>query len=629
VKMTFSGLSVVLVFSLVLNACAQPAPAPTPKPTPAATVTGISVKSDLVAPTAGSTITLTATVTGTGSFDDSLLWSVPSTDGILSATAGKIVKLTFASKPTNAQVLVMTSSVSNPSVKTLTAFDIKGVPVVTGVSILGNVDIKLEPKASVQLEAYVLGEGAVNPAVTWTVQSGGGQFVGTGNPITYTAPDVLDGGPVVVRATSVANTTQFAERSITIKPAASGLLDTTFGTAGLAQASFAGLNGSALAVVAQPDGKLIVVGYSYISATSSGTDNDFAIARFNTNGTLDTSFDGDGKQTTNFELNGADPSNDQARAVALQSDGKIVVAGSTRNATREIFAIARYNTNGGLDSSFGTGGKRTISFGDVFDQATAIGVQGDDKIVIAGRAYLFGTGPVPENHDFALARLDTNGSLDTSFDSDGKVTTSIGAYDAADALSILANGKILVAGGVRSVQSDPPLQEATADYVLVRYNSNGTLDSSFDADGIVRTDVVAGTSDFAHAMTVDAQGRILVGGRSKFPWNFSAVRYLSTGVLDLSFGTNGRYERLNDSSGSVEAILNVPGGDVMLVGGGLTLVRLDGNGQFKNEAKGLSLILSADSQGYSRSFGAVAANNAFYVVGSNGSQEFGLVKFLR
>ena len=145
------------------------------------------------------------------------------------------------------------------------------------------------------------------------------------------------------------------------------------------------------------------------AVTDTSNRADFAVARYNPDGSPDTTFDIDGKTT--FSFGSLD---DRANSVAIQSDGKIVVAGQTETSSNEDFAMARINTDGSLDSTFDTDGKVTTLMSSGHDRAYAAAIQADGKIVAAG------TG----GNIFALARYNTNGSLDTSFDGDGMVTTT-------------------------------------------------------------------------------------------------------------------------------------------------------------------------------------------------------------
>ena len=221
------------------------------------------------------------------------------------------------------------------------------------------------------------------------------------------------------------------------------------------------------------------------------SNSNFAVVRYNSNGSLDTSFDSDGKITTNLG------STDIAYSIALQDDGKILVAGvSSSN-----FAVVRYDSNGSLDTSFGSAGKVITDIGtNTTDTAYSVSVQADGKIIVAGVS----------SSNFAVVRYDSNGSLDTSFGSAGKVITNLGGTDTAYSVSVQANGKIIVAGS------------SSNNFALVRYNSNGTLDTDFNTTGIITTDIGTNTTDNAYALT-QHNGTIIVAGVSAN--NFAVARY--------------------------------------------------------------------------------------------------------
>lgn len=244
--------------------------------------------------------------------------------------------------------------------------------------------------------------------------------------------------------------------------ATDGALDTGFGTGGKVTIDFGGSDYAA-ALVRQSDGKLVAAGAGW-----NGTDSDFALVRHNGDGTLDTSFGTGGKVLTDL---GATPDFLQ-QALALQGDGKLVVGGGT--GSPENVALARYNTNGSLDAGFGTGGTVTLDFGGSQDFVTGLVVQTDGKIV----ATVFDNA----SGNFALARWSATGTLDAGFDSDGKVTVDLGGVDTARALVLLSSGKLLVAG----TQNE---NSSAANVALVRLNSNGTLDTTFGSGGKVVTDL--------------------------------------------------------------------------------------------------------------------------------------------
>src|SRR3990167_10464207 len=281
---------------------------------------------------------------------------------------------------------------------------------------------------------------------------------------------------------------------------ASGELDTTFGTGGIVTTIIG--SGSfksdvAYSVAIQSDGKIVVTGSSYNGG------NDFALVRYNTNGSLDT------KVTTSNDF-----SADVAYSVAIQSDGKIVVAGSSdNNGSNNDFALVRYNTNGSLDTTFNSTGIVTTAIGSNTDVANSVAIQSDGKIVVAGYSYN------GSNNDFALVRYNTDGSLDTTFNSTGIVTTAIGSStDAANSVAIQSDGKIVVAGYSNN--------GSDYDFALVRYNTDGSLDTTFNSTGIVTTAIVS-SSDYANSVAIQSDGKIVVAGYS---WNgtsnvFAVARY--------------------------------------------------------------------------------------------------------
>jgi uncharacterized delta-60 repeat protein len=260
------------------------------------------------------------------------------------------------------------------------------------------------------------------------------------------------------------------------------------------------------------------------SSNSNSSKNDFALARYNTDGSLDTGFGTGGIITTSIGS-----INDAASALGIQSDGKIVAAGSSYNGSKYDFALARYNANGTLDTGFGTGGIVTTSIGSNNDYANAL-IQSDGRIVVAGRSFNSSS----NKYDFALVRYNANGTLDTTFGTGGIVTTSIGSgsiYDYAYALGIQPVGKIVVAGY--------SYNGSKYNFALVRYNANGTLDTTFGTGGIVTTSI-GSSDDAAHALGIQSDGKIVVAGSSYgSKYNFALVRYNANGTLDTTFGTGG------------------------------------------------------------------------------------------
>jgi len=302
----------------------------------------------------------------------------------------------------------------------------------------------------------------------------------------------------------------------------SGTLDASFGTGGKVSTDFAGAGDGASSIAVQPDGKLVAAG----GATINGQ-VDFALARYNADGTIDASFGTGGRVTTDFG-----GIYEGASSVAIQSDGKIVVAGGSVSDFYDNFALARYNTDGSIDTGFGTEGKVITSFGDVSSQAESVVVQPDGKIVVTGEANIDG------GEDFAVVRYNADGTLDATFGAGGKAITGFGllqqgySFAFPHSAALQPDGKIVVAG----VAYIGPGR----DFALARYNSDGTLDATFGTAGQVLTDFTR--DDAAFSLAIQPDGKILAAGMSDVErgYGFALVRYNRDGTLDASFGTGGR-----------------------------------------------------------------------------------------
>ena len=395
--------------------------------------------------------------------------------------------------------------------------------------------------------------------------------------------------------------------------AAAGDLDPTFGVGGKVTTDIFGNFDNAQSVAVQADGKIVAAGYAH--NPGPGVDSNFALARYNADGTLDTDpVTGFGEQlvvggnrtgmvTTDFF--GRD---DVAHSVAVQADGKIVAAGLAvavvPNIGRDssLFALARYNADGSLDLNFGTGGKVTTNF--VFPDgflgraaALSVALQTDGKIVAAGvvvdgRGSLF----------FALARYNADGTLDTDpvtgfgeqlvvgGNRTGKVTTSNG--HAALSVAVQTDGKIVAAGG----NPDPDFQSS---FALARYNADGSLDSSFGTGGMVTTIFhVVTNQDVARSVAVQTDGKIVAAGSTRIPvqgvpTQFALARYNADGSLDATFGPDGTGKVTTSFFGFSDAARSVA-------------VQADG----KIVAAGRALVIDPDPNIGSSSLFALARYNA-------------------
>ncbi|MCP3936225.1 MAG: hypothetical protein GY708_12735, partial [Actinomycetia bacterium] len=214
---------------------------------------------------------------------------------------------------------------------------------------------------------------------------------------------------------------------------------------------------------------------------------------------------------------------DRGYSVTLQDDGKILVAGQSHNGSDYDFALTRYNADGSLDTTFDTDGIVTTPIGSGHDQAFNVTVQNDGKILVTGTSHN------GSDFDFALTRYNTDGSLDTTFDTDGIVTTAVGSSsEVSYSVTVQSDGKVLVAGY--------SYNGTDHDFALTRYNADGSLDTTFDTDGIVTTPIGSG-HDQAFSVTVQSDGAILLAGQS---WNgtdydLALVRYDTDGSLDTGF----------------------------------------------------------------------------------------------
>lgn len=318
-----------------------------------------------------------------------------------------------------------------------------------------------------------------------------------------------------------------------IAHAAGGDLDSTFGRGGKVFTDFNHTTDIAYTVAVQPDGKLVVVGTTYANNDFSG--EDFAVARYNPNGTLDTTFGNGGRVTTDFPGLAA-----VASAVVIQPDGKILVAGGAFPNFTFLgdFELVRYNADGSLDSSFGNNGIVTTSFPGQGSYAFALALQPDGKIIAAGTDFVDFSSENSSNTDFALARYYPNGKLDQSFGNKGKFTTDFDGFN-DDVYSILIqpDGKIVAVG-------DAINQATSYDFALARYLANGTIDSSFGTGGRVRTDLGGSDLDIAYGAALQPNGKILAAGATTFnnggSQDFAVARYAANGRLDPSFDQDGR-----------------------------------------------------------------------------------------
>jgi len=364
--------------------------------------------------------------------------------------------------------------------------------------------------------------------------------------------------------------------------------DPTFGNSGKTHTGFGVTNAKAYVVVTQPDGKIIMGGSAYsanpINLYTTDTNN-AVLVRYNTDGTIDNTFGNEGIVTYNYNvIYNSTEINTGVGKLILQPDGKILaliggafqpflirfntngsIDTSFGNNETHIFIIPiglfviqpdakiitaykqdhynsfgqvdssyfrtdRYNTDGTLDTTFGTDGTVITDFGFGYNYVTAIALQPDGKVIVAGTSY---------NNQFAIARYTSSGDLDTTFDGDGKVITSLGSglKSYVSYVSVQADGKIIVAGG--SYTSIFPQEYF---FSIAKYNPNGSLDTSFDGDGIVNNIFDDASETYVNLNTIIEQpdGKFLVTTENGNSYDFVIRRYNASGSDDTSFGTNGK-----------------------------------------------------------------------------------------
>jgi uncharacterized delta-60 repeat protein len=337
-----------------------------------------------------------------------------------------------------------------------------------------------------------------------------------------------------------------------------GKLDPSFGQGGEAFTVFGGI-GSASTLAIQRDGRIVAAGQTYV-----GPEQDVVVVRYTSRGRLDTSFGRGGKVLTDFSP--STKTYDYARALVLQRDSKLVVAGDSvsfsLNSGRR--ALARYTPRGRLDRSFGKNGK-VLSRAGASGGAADAAIQQDGKIVTAG------SGPA----GFVLARYTPQGRLDRSFGRGGTVSTKLRSFSDAAAVAIQRDGKIVVVGA------------ADLDFEIARYTVAGKLDRSFGNGGKVLTNIGFVTQpgggryssdDHALSAAIQADGKLVVAGSSDALslvgekgcclQDFALVRYTADGSVDRSFGNGGKVLTAFGGDSYAEGVVIQPDGKIVAAGGG-------------------------------------------------------------
>jgi len=396
--------------------------------------------------------------------------------------------------------------------------------------------------------SYAQSPGALDP----TFGSGGivSTAVGSGNDIAQAVAVQADGRIVVAGYAFNGLNNDFA----LIRYSPDGMLDETFDGAfngnGIVTTAVGAFNDEAFGISIQPDGKIVVCGQS-----SNGTNRDIAVVRYNIDGTLDNTFDGDGRA-----IIPVGPGEDFARSVAIAADGTIVVAGNASNGTNFDFAVVRLLPNGSLDSSFagnsGTGnGIVTTPVGTGDEIGYAVAIQTDDRIVVAG--YYAG----PFSTDTVVLRYLADGRLDPTFDGDGISARAFSPEtDEALALTLQSDGKIVIAGCIRN--------GAPNDFLLARFQPDGSVDTSFGTGG---SSIIpfSGLADIALGVAVQTDGKIVAVGFGSNGSNndFAVLRVNENGSPDTTFGDNGKLRTMiGTSTDSANAVAIQADGKIVVAG---------------------------------------------------------------
>jgi uncharacterized delta-60 repeat protein len=343
-----------------------------------------------------------------------------------------------------------------------------------------------------------------------------------------------------------------------------GTLDPSFGSEGIILTQVGSNNDIASSVAIQPDGKIVVAGYTYSEAGSVYAASDFAVLRYNPDGSLDSGFGSGGKVITDFGAG------EWANAVALQSDGKILVGGCYEYGTRLIkWLIARYNTDGILDTSFGDNGKVLTSISNyTMNLLFGLAVQDDGKIVGAG----YGT--ASSKDEVEIARFDTDGSFDEQFGNNGQVATAIGSINARGYEVVISpDGKLIVfgdydAGGRNNI-------------FLLQYNVDGSLDAEFGTGGKVTASI--GESDGGRYLALQPDGKIVVSGLTQISGieEIFLARLNTDGSFDTGFGTGGKtHSSLAAGHSGANAVVIDDDGKIVVTGAASNSTEVNSPGSF-------------------------------------------------
>ena len=337
---------------------------------------------------------------------------------------------------------------------------------------------------------------------------------------------------------------------VVVRMNADGSLDTTFATTGIASVTGGGLDEFGAAIIRQSDGKLLVAGTS-----NTNRNYDYEFVRFNVDGTIDNTFGSSGKLYV--DVGGFD---DQANAMVQQADGAIVATGYSRTSSGQTnISAVRLSAAGALDTTFGTGGKLTISFGTQSSSGSAIAQQSDGKLLIAGAvAEVPATGTSASSTDSVLLRLNANGTADSSFASAGRFVKDFGGQDFFSAVLVDPSGVIYAGGRLQRAAATAPNDEFVA-----RFSAAGVLDTSYGNAGVARVDcgtLASLSACTGYAMTRQADGKIVITGYDTAQTSMVLARLLSSGGYAGNVGFVAAAESFSESVGTQRLIVRRTGG---------------------------------------------------------------------
>jgi uncharacterized delta-60 repeat protein len=357
-----------------------------------------------------------------------------------------------------------------------------------------------------------------NDGIVTHNNAAGGNWADNGNSIT-----VDSSGRILVTGYSWGVTYRYM---VIWRYNSDGMLDTTFDSDGfIVYNGVADGSSEGRSITVDSSGRILVTGYSF-----NGADYDMAIWRYNSDGTLDTTFDNDGIVMHDSAAGGNFM--DEGYSITVDSVGRILVTGYSRSATTiDDMVIWRYNSDGTLDTTFDNDGfvvHASAAGGNSYDRGRSITIDSSGKIVVAGDSR-----DVTHSEDMVIWRYNSDGTLDTTFDDDGFVTHNSAAggnfIDLGYSIALDSSGRMLVAG--------TSYNGTDYDMVIWRYNSDGTLDTTFDSNGFVVYDNASGGIDWGHSIAVDTSGGIVVAGET---WADMAIwRYNTDGTLDTTFDSDG------------------------------------------------------------------------------------------